>query len=271
MKKMKNLLWMAALALTAATMTACSNDELQADEKPAQKDNVVTLVTTLSPKGGDTRALSDPGDGTITSTWAVGEELHVDYKKSDDSGLAAKATVTSIDGSGNATITVDLVDPKDGGEIDFNYPYSDAMFDLIEDNQIGTLDDISKNWDYCYGSGTLSVSGGTATLSGTVTMDRLTCIWKFSFTDGSTDITSDITSLNIKVYISDLYQWNYTIIPSSLSTIYLACYPNDKSGPATVTITATTPSGTYKKTASGITLYAGKMYTSTGLALSLVP
>ena len=268
MKTMKNYIWMAAIAMTAATFTACSNSDLATTEAPVQKSNIVTLIATLGPKGGDatTRALTDPGDGTLNSIWAVNEEIEVQYEKSSDpadspSG-SAKATVTAVDGSGNATITVNLVDPKDGNTgIYFHYPYSLATGTKdLNDDQVGTLADVASNFDDVTGDGTLNVSGGVATLPTGVAMTRNVCVWKFSFTDGSNDITSAVTALNIKVgSISE-----YNVAPSSQSAIYVAMSKADNQP---ITVSATTAAGTFSKTTGAVSLAKGKLYTTTALAL----
>ena len=264
MKTMKNYIWMAAVAMTAATLTACSSDELMENMNPEPHGKIVTLTATLSPKGGNdtTRSLSDPGDGTLSSTWAVNEEVCVEYYNSSDDFVDAKATVTAVDGSGNATITVNLVNPKDGdSEIYFHYPYCIAAgTKSFYNDQIGTLADVSANFDEVTGESTLSVSGGTATLPTGVTMERNVCVWKFTFTDGSSDITSAITALNIKVgTISE-----YNVTPSSQSTVYVAMFKADNQP---ITITATTAAGTFSRTTGAVSLAKGKLYTSTDLAL----
>ena len=265
---MKNYIWMAAIAMTAAKLTACSSDDLATKESPVQKNNVVTLTATLSPKGGDatTRALTDPGDGTIHSAWAVDEELMVSYKKTNDDWEYVKVKVSSIDGSGNAIVTLNLDDPKNGSDINFNYPYSSAAVekDYYYD-QLGTLADISQNYDLCHGDGTLNVDGGVATLAGNVTMTRNVFIWKFTFTDGSNDITNKITSL----VIDDDGGCPYTISPSGQSAIYVAMTSNG-TNPVPVTITAATGDGIFTKSVAGVTLLNGKLYTSNSVALTAV-
>ena len=257
-----NTLSLAALALTATTFLACSNDNLTIENNPTKQDKIVTLTATLSSKGGTyTKALTDPGDGTLSSTWAVSEEIEVQYEKSTDpadspSG-SAKATVTAVDGSGKATITVDLVDPKDGNTgIYFHYPYSLATGTKnLNNDQTGTLADIEANFDDITGDGTLNVSGGVATLPTGVAMTRNVCVWKFSFTDGSSDITSAVTALNIKVgSISE-----YNVAPSSQSAIYVAM---SKANNQPITITAATATGNYSYSKSGITLDNGNFYRS---------
>lgn len=262
---------MAAIAMTAATLTACSSDELATKESPVQKNNVVTLTATLSPKGGDatTRSLSDPGDGTLTSTWAVNEEIEVLYEKSTDpadspSG-SAKATVTAVDGSGNATITVDLVSPKDGNTgVYFHYPYSIAKGTKdLKTDQIGTLDDIAANFDEVTGDGVLSVSGGVATLPANVPMTRNVCIWKLAFTNGGSPLT-DITALNIKVGDIREIDVNPTI---PLNEVYVAMY--SCSGQE-ITISAATATGMYSFSKTGVSLTNGQFYRST-VAMSEAP
>lgn len=262
MKTMKNYIWMAAATMMAATLGACSNDDLTAIETPIQKGKVVTLTATLSPKDGEiTRALTDPGDGTLHSTWAVGEEIFVSYNDEGDTNPTAKARVTSVNGSGEATITVDLVDPV-SGQIDFNYPYDAVVLNKdIYYDQLGTLADVSANYDMCHGSGTLTVVGTEATLPTGVAMERDAFIWKFTFTDGSSDITNKITSLSI----DDGGGCPYTISPSGQSTIYVAMYCG--MGSMDYTITAATNSGIYTKSKSGISLDNGKLYTTNALAL----
>ena len=266
MKKMNRIYLFAALALAVAC-TVEPIPEKVSEEEAVPQDNIVTLVATLSPKTNpNTKALTDPGDGTLSSTWAVAEEIEVLYEKSTDpadspSG-SAKATVTAVDGSGNATISVDLVSPKEGDTgVYFHYPYCIAAGTKdIENDQIGTLADVSANFDEVTGDGTLNVSGGAASLASAVAMERNVCVWKFTFTDGSSDITSAVTALNIKVgSISE-----YNVTPSSQGTIYVAMFQANKQP---VTVTATTAAGTFSRTTGAVSLAKGKLYTSTALAL----
>ena len=260
MKTMKSYIWMAAATMMAATLGACSNDDLTAIETPIQKGKVVTLTATLSPKDGDgvTRALTDNGT-TIGSAWAVNEEICVEYTNADDYFVDAKGIITAVDGDGKATVSVNLVNPKDGNTgIYFHYPYSIAkgIKDLTAD-QIGTLDDIAANFDDFDGDGILSVSAGVATLPSDVTMTRNVSIWKLAFKVGDSDITNTITALNIN--ISDGAR-EYDVTPSALDAIYVAL--GDVSS-TNVTITAATPSGIYSSTKDEVTLVPGYFYRST--------
>lgn len=271
MKTLKNLIWMAALTLTAATWSACSNEDVPtAAEQPAQS-RTFTVTTTLSPRNGAaTRSkMIDVGGATgITAEWEKDDQLFVRYTNTDgDDFVETTATVTAVNPSTKAaTITVTLTDPKDGGDIMFGYPLShfDGSNEFYID-QIGTLDDINANHASIIGYGTLTVSGSDVTLPA-VTMDPDICIWKFSFTDGTNDITSDITKLVIDIPDSDpINNQTYTVTPSSQSTIYVALYGNVTAQP--ISITAETATGVYRKAAASVTLDVGLTYTTTGFAL----
>ena len=259
MKTIKNYIWMAAIALTVATLTACSNDDFAANETPMQKSNIVTLTATLSPKEGDgiTRALTENGN-KIEASWAVDEEVCVKYTDAGDNFVDAKGIVTAVDGNGKATITVDLINPKDGNtDIFFHYPYNigKGIKDLNTD-QIGTLPDIAANFDDFDGDGTLNVTGGVATLPTDVIMTRNVSIWKLAFKVGESDITNTITALNINISGGAT---EYDVTPNALDAIYVAL--GDVSN-TNVTITAATPSGNYSFSKDDVTLTPGKFYRS---------
>lgn len=254
---------MAVLSILAGGLSACS--KLQGD-----KSSTYILTTTLSPKDGAlTRStMTDTGAG-IAAAWEVGDYIWVSYDDNGNTYPTARAKVTAVDGSGNATISVALSDPKDGGNIQFGFPYLHwAEGYGLQTGQAGTLDQINREYASIMGNGSLSVSGGVASLPVGVAMEPETCIWKFSFSDGSSDITSSITRLSI-VLSNGYYDDEYVIIPESWgpNPLYVALYSTWGEA-KTVTITVTTPSGNYHVSKSGITLEAGKLYTSTGLVVT---
>ncbi len=267
MKTMKHIIWMAALALTAATWTACSNeDELTTAEQPAQS-HTFTVTTTLSPRNGDaTRStMADNGDGSISTAWEEGDQIWVLYTNIGDASEETLATVTAVDPTTKAaTISLTLTDPKNGGTICFGYPagfFNDPK-NPCED-QIGTLDDINANFAAISGTETMFVFDSEVTLP-TVTMMPAMCIWKFSFTDGTDDITSAVTKLVVDFPANST---TYTVTPTSLDNIYVAMHGDIINGQP-VSVIAQTDLGVYRKTAASVTLAAGKTYTSTGLALT---
>lgn len=249
--------------MMAAALGACSNDDYSVKETPSQQNRIVTLTATLGPKddGGMTRGLTDPGTGILNSAWAVNEEVCVQYTNNSGADVNAKGIITSVSG-GTATVTVNLVNPKEGNsDIFFHYPYDLAIGARdLGSGQKGTLADIAAHYDDIEGSGTLSVTSGVATLPTSVAMTRNICIWKLSF---NTPTTSNITSLNIKVGSIK----EYTVTPSSQSTIYVAMFAATGQD---VTITATTNDGVYSATKSGRSFALRNLYTTTDLALTAI-
>lgn len=256
MKTMKNYIWMAAITLTAATLTACSSDDLATKESPVQKNNVVTLTATLNTDGdGATRSTMNDNGTTITTAWEVGDKIWVNYDDTGDNNRVAKGTVSAVT-DGKATVTVDLVNPKDASIIVFGFPYDHwTEAKDVRIDQIGTLPDINMNHAAISGSGTLTVVGSVATLPDNVSMNQEMAIWKLNFKDGGTDITNQITSLNISFGAGD----DYMVTPNAQSDIYVALYPVDGGN---ITITAATASGNYSYSKSGVTLNNGKVYRS---------
>lgn len=251
-----NTLLMAAITFTSASFLACSNDNLTIENTPTKQDNIVTLVATLSSENGaETRSDMTDNGTTITTAWEVGDKIWVSYDDTSDNNRVAKGTVSEVT-DGKATVTVDLVNPKDASIIVFGFPYDHwTEAKDVRIDQVGTLDDINLNHAAISGSGTLTVVGSVATLPDNVSMNQEMAIWRLNFKDGGTDITNQITSLNINCGASV----DYMITPNAQSNIYVALYPVDGGN---ITITAATATGNYSYSKSGVTLDNGKFYRS---------
>lgn len=259
MKNLNRIIWMAAIAVMATAANACSVKEDPINEQnPVPDSKVVTLVATLEPQNSpDTRSVMTDNGTTVSTNWEVGDKIWVDYDDTGDNNCVAKGTVTSVDGTGKATITVDLVDPKDASIIVFGYPYDHwTEAKDVRVDQLGTLADINQNHAAISGSGTLTVVGSEVTLPTSVGMSQEMAIWKLNFKDGETDITNQISSLNINFGPSD----DYMITPNAQSNIYVALYPV---GSGNITITAATATAIYSYSKAGVTLDNGKFYRST--------
>ena len=269
----KNILWCAVALLTALIGVSCSNvDDYSEIPAPAPTpseevaDSIVTFTATLDAKGGSgMRAVNASG----VTTWVENEEILVSYYNTSNAPVEAKATVESVDASGKATITASFVNPKEGSAIYFYYPYDSWKMSSTVDfasGQDGSLATLSQYFDYALDDsqlgGTpyyLSISGDVATLPSSINMLNQNAIWKFSFTDGTNDITSDITKLEI--HVSAGGTTDYVITPTAPITNYFYVSMGGISGDD-ITITATTASGIYRIAKSGITLDEGKIYTS---------
>lgn len=242
---------MAALLMGAVVTVACSK---------SQEPSVFTLTTTLSPREGlPTRSVMTDTGSSITTSWEVGDYIWASYENDGGSSSEARGIVTAVDGEGKATVSVELVDPKDEGGILFGFPYQHWKEGkgLQEEVQRGTLEDINAHFSAIFGNGTLSVSGASVSIPAGVTMGIDNCIWKLTFSDGTDDITKKINRLVISFGPYD----EYTIEPlyPYLDEIYVSLYPQYD---AAITISARTYPDTYSASKASITLVEGKFYTS---------
>lgn len=285
---------MAAALLTAGALltTGCSNDDA-ANENNEPK--TVTFTATLAPKGGaTTRAITANDQGTanetLTTTWAVGEQIEIKYQFSATGMGLTTATVTDVNKTtGAATITATLDSPpKDGGDIHFLYPATMAPSSLAYTffgmnnlfTQYGNLtgtNSISTLYDVATYSGTINNVGATTGINGTVAMENQVCICKFRFQLDNSPYSAIQQSFN-NLTIDDGNGHTYTITSDRpdnymISTrnftdtddIYVALLPiSDKT--VTFSYTQSQSSGpvTYSCTKTNVTLQKGKFYRNLG-------
>ena len=215
-KKMKRqiLISMSALCMLAACTPA------QKPEIQEPTENVIHFTATLAPKGENplSKAITTGTEGgkeVLNVAWAEGEEIAVYYQTSGDPATAT-ATVQSVT-NGVATITADLTGAINGGSVSLVYPATlhngtggidDSQ---LMNNQNGLLrsgnkniSNISKDFDAATATGTITVSGSEATISGTVAMQNRVCILKITlgFSNDGTSVISNLsagTTLTIAV------------------------------------------------------------------------
>lgn len=278
LKKTFRYLSLAALALMGAVMTGCSSDNNIIDEtqQPANKDNIVTLTTTVSLDGGaSTRALTEAG----VKTFAEGDQIAVIYENTSHNFVkATSAALKAADitnGGRSAKFTVTLVNPKEG-TIDINYCYPAALATIDGGydvnalaNQDGTLASISSGLDFCIGAVTWD---GTGELPNCTLYNRF-AICKFTVKDAvGTDITNTLTQLTIHE-AGNYGSFDYTIRPKSPATTFGSSIyvPMDLPGVPDLpgvndnitfnfTFTASSGTGNYTKTVTGKKLERGKIY-----------
>ena len=123
---MKKFLSMAALALVGAMTVSCSSDEdFSNPQQPENKNNLVTLTTTVSLDGSaTTRALSIEGNKGV-KTFAAGETMAVIYYNGTSMVKAVSHALEAgdiINEAKNATFTFDLETPSKSGNVLYIYP-----------------------------------------------------------------------------------------------------------------------------------------------------
>ena len=247
---MKKYLSMAALALMGAMMTGCSNDDnFDNPQQPENKNNVVTLTTTVGLDGGaTTRALTSEG----VKTFAVNDQIAVIYTKNGGTvtkAVSEKLISTDIaSGSKSATFTVTLDDPDKTQNVTYIYPAAmagetDVDYTKLNSQTGGTLDDLGSKYDLCTKSGAWD-AGNLPSL----TLENQLAILAITLKDNAatpTEITS-ITSLTISDGTN-----TYTVSRSAAAgPIYVAIRPTAS---AAIDVTATNGTNYYIKSLTGKT------------------
>ena len=240
-------------------MTSCSSGDDLTDNtqqpQPASGDNVVTLTTTVSIAGGETRALA--GDGT--KTFAADETMAIVYKNTSGNTVkVVSEALTAGDigaGSQSATFTFTLTDPDRTQDVTYIYPAAMAKADGTVNydalaTQDGTLSTLSSSLDLATYSGAWNAGAlPTATLDNQLAILAVT----LKNEAGSSDITSTITGMTVSDGTN-----TYTVSRSAAGgPIYVAIRPTAS---AAIDVTATNGTNYYIKSLTGKTYEADNGY-----------
>ena len=292
-----------ALCLIAAfSLASCSRmedipDNAQEIQQPAE----IAFTATLAPKGENpqskaiTSGKDSNGKDILNVAWAEGEQVAVYYQKTDNSYATATATVGTPNGDGSASITATLTDAK-GGTAQFVYPATlanttgdiDVSKLMTQYGRLnGIANSISEKFDAATGTGTITVSGSEASVSGSVTMTNRVCICKFLLTVYTVGLNNTFTQLyqmNDDLTINDGDGHTYTIKSTKEWTdgisapdagnpgfgtdddIYVAMLPITNKP---LTLSATYKDKNYTLTTKPGTLAAGKFYRNVPVTMQL--
>jgi len=315
----KQLITIAVALLTAGALsTSCSSDFNIFDTTQQPSGNTITFTATLAPKGGASRdqsgtrsgfgeaqpafgeAKGDNGGTTRAITtgtdanskeilnvaWAKDEHIAIYYQKNDDSWATAMATVGTPNGDGSAPFTATLTNAK-GGEAKLIYPYSLAQNGELKTGvgsafraQDGTIEYISQKLDAATATATIDVNGGTATVTGPVTMQNQVCICKFNFSGLYPDATENYFNITIREKQGSSTTNTYmttSIAKSSMGAVYMALLGADNKdfkfsvqgmNKSSASDQGGSPKNYYEITSTNVTLTAGKFYRSIPIALT---
>jgi len=294
MKTMKRHLFQSISALcliTAFSLVSCSRmEDIPGNAEESRQPAAITFTATLAPKGEDPQSKAitsgtEAGKEVLKVAWAKDEQIAIYYEKTDDSWATARAKVTAVDATtGAATIEAMLTNAK-GGTAKFVYPYSLAKngelntdYDSQFRTQDGTIEYISQYLDAATSKGTIAVTGSTATVNGTVTMQNQVCICKFSFSGLSPATTENCYDITIREKDGTTTKNTYialNIAKEKMGEVYMALLGakekdfkfsvqgNHKSNP-----TAESEMKYYYETIStNVTLTTGKFYRSIPVGL----
>ena len=257
MKKITHI-GMAALVAMGMLGTSCNKAESPEIEAPeTQKENIVTLTTTVGFAADDTKALTSTG----VKTFAVGETMAIYYwkNKGNDHEKAVSAPLTAGDitnGGKSATFTFTLDNPYKDMSVSYVYPAAMANadftpnYDALYNNQDGTLATLASDFDFCTRSGAWSGENLPS-----LTLENQLAILAINLNNstGASDITGDITGMTI----SDGTNTYAVSRSAAAGPIYVAIRPTSD---ATITVTATDDTKNYTKTLTGKTYAKGNGY-----------
>ena len=164
------------LALLA--LTACSSNQNE-----GTSDSHLWHVT-LNASMGDaaTRALSEGENNVLTASFAENDEVVVVAAGGNTIG---KLTAKTAGASTTLEGTLDATTLTAGEVVKLHYRSATANYD----GQYGTLSGIAANQDYAVGTLTVKTRDPLTFESNSVTLDAQQSITKFSFTDGSNDVS----------------------------------------------------------------------------------
>ena len=228
MKNFKTLFGMMFVALMAASCTNDVNDVL-APEAP-QKG--YPFVATIAPKSFDattrTALVEDTENGTISSTWEVGDKIIIWYaSESDFPEVEAEVKKVASDGSATITATFETL-PL---ETDDNATLIYSTCGSVDNYGIDLNGKLNADLDLRMANVTLKVVDGVVTLDGDVSLDAYGSILRISMTD------LDNKAVGLKKLVvssKDFYfegaDYSFTVTPDpgeSPNVIYVAI-PGDK-------------------------------------------
>jgi|GEM_PF-1287926 len=257
MKKITHI-GMAALVAMGMLGTSCNKAESPELETPeTQKENIVTLTTTVSFAADGTKALTGAG----VKTFAEGETMAIYYwkNKGNDHEKAVSAPLTAGDitnGGKSATFTFMLDNPYKDMSVVYTYPAAMANadftpnYDALYNNQDGTLATLASDFDFCTKSGAWAGDNLPS-----LTLENQLAILAITLKDeaGTSEITSSITGLTL----SDGTKTYNVNRSATAGPIYVAIFPT---ADATITVTATDGTKNYTKTLTGKTYAKGNGY-----------
>ena len=222
-----NLKHLCTLLLAALAFAACSSDDDVTQEPVQPVKGDITFTAVFGVKNTTTRALTDPGNGTLTASWQQGEQIAIIF-----GGNKYVATVTAVDSEGSATVSATLPSGTPNNQaVTYIYPASAAdgsgvLSDLLS-SQDGTLATLSSTLDVATAEGTIVIDGTSAQPNGTVTLVNQFAVCKFQFKDENNQAITDITKLTI----TDLATTEVITVTASpsLSAVYVAMKPSNNS------------------------------------------
>ncbi len=262
----------AALLLTVAAVTACSNDDIFADESTpvtTETPRAYTLTVKATKSGNDagTRALTLEGN-TLNATWKAGEEVAVYSVTGEGSeeveSIAPVGTLTAQGSGATAMLKGEFVStytPTVGTKLRLKFNDKPDYT-----TQEGSLDYIAAHCDYAVADITISTVDavtGDVTSTAPASFENQQAIVKFTLKkqDGTTPVSA--TSLTVNVG-----SISYDVSPDTPASEIFVAIPAASN--KAVTLKAISADGNFGYEKTVVTFEKGKYY-SIGVKMTRIP
>lgn len=278
------------LGVVAVGLTSCSSDLTNGENTAVNPNETAKRMLSLSTDNAKTRSEVNLTTG---NKWETGDQFFSYNLDLDASSTESRNAILTAKSNGASTLLQGTVACKNGDRLNIFYPgtyvsgYVQGTFPISmqksligNKTQDGTVENL-KNFDYSFGTGSVTVNGNSA--SGNVNMEKLYAILKVDFTFNGTKLTNIkklvlsnvITGGDFKVQTGQMDNAKIGSIevnpanPAEL--LYVAIFPTNGFKPKFEVYTSDNKSYTYTVTASDWNTKTAKVYPITVAVKEFTP
>lgn len=278
------------LGVVAVGLTSCSSDLTNGENTAVNPNETAKRTLSLSTDNAKTRSEVNLTTG---NKWVTGDQFFSYNLDLDASSTESRNAILTAKSSSASTLLQGTVACKNGDRLNIFYPgtyvsgYAQGTFPISmqksligNKTQDGTVENL-KNFDYSFGTGSVTVNGNSA--SGNVNMEKLYAILKVDFTFNGTKLTNIkklvlsnvITGGDFKVQTGQMDNAKIGSIevnpanPAEL--LYVAIFPTNGFKPKFEVYTTDNKSYTYTVTASDWNTKTAKVYPITVAVKEFTP
>lgn len=278
------------LGVVAVGLTSCSSDLTNGENTAVNPNETAKRMLSLSTDNAKTRSEVNLTTG---NKWETGDQFFSYNLDLSASAPESPNAILTAKSSGASTLLQGIVACKNGDRLNIFYPgtyvsgYAQGTFPISmqksligNKTQDGTVENL-KNFDYSFGTGSVTVNGNSA--SGNVDMEKLYAILKVDFTFNGTKLTNIkklvlsnvITGGDFKVQTGQMDNAKIGSIevnpanPTEL--LYVAIFPTNGFKPKFEVYTTDNKSYTYTVTASDWNTKSAKVYPITVAVKEFTP
>ena len=278
------------LGVVAVGLTSCSSDLTNGENTAVNPNETAKRTLSLSTDNAKTRSEVNLTTG---NKWETGDQFFSYNLDLDASSTESRNAILTAKSNGASTLLQGTVACKNGDRLNIFYPgtyvsgYAQGTFPISmqksligNKTQDGTVENL-KNFDYSFGTGSVTVNGNSA--SGNVDMEKLYAILKVDFTFNGTKLTNIkklvlsnvITGGDFKVQTGQMDNsktGSIEVIPANpTELLYVAIFPTNGFKPKFEVYTTDNKSYTYTVTASDWQTKTAKVYPITVAVKEFTP